>query len=234
MQQKASALGIDVQRVEAIDGRTIPEAEWHDFDIKKFRARCGRHPAAGEYGCYMSHIKALRTFIDSGAQSAIILEDDAELEGQLLTVAAALDHAASDQALLVRLCTHRQDFFEKLQELSTGHQLGQCWHGPTGSASAYWINRVSAQRLLDFALPGSLPYDILLERAWGHGVRALVIGPSLLKQPRPPTSTINQSFTLKHQKFKWYNRWRTYLFRTQEFFLRIAHCAANRQKIRFD
>ncbi|MEM9106835.1 MAG: glycosyltransferase family 25 protein, partial [Pseudomonadota bacterium] len=149
----AARCGIELRRIDAVDGRQIDRSDWRDFDAAKF-ARCnGRRPMAGEYGCYRSHVKALQTFLETDATSAVILEDDARLNELLPTFAAMLDERYGRKKCLVRLTSHRQPAFEKLKNGLDGYVIGQCWFGPTGSAAAYWLTRPAAEQLLQTMLP---------------------------------------------------------------------------------
>lgn len=64
-------LNIKYERIEGINGS--------DINIKKKYTiiNCNKHPMTkGQYGCYLSHIKCYKKFIDSNYKYLIILEDD--------------------------------------------------------------------------------------------------------------------------------------------------------------
>jgi glycosyl transferase family 25 len=63
-------------RVSAIDGRNRPLSDFPSYDSAKTRRHYDRDLNGGEIGCYLSHIRALNMFIESGADSCLILEDD--------------------------------------------------------------------------------------------------------------------------------------------------------------
>src|SRR5271165_629224 len=72
--ERLSELSLAFERVPAIAGATLSERDARAAVSKRF----WRHPPSrGEIGCYLSHIKALRAVLASGAEQAIILEDDA-------------------------------------------------------------------------------------------------------------------------------------------------------------
>lgn len=61
--------------IDAIDGRTLSAKEY--FDLAHTSAtKFNRLLSPSELGCSLSHIKALETFLKSGENHALILEDD--------------------------------------------------------------------------------------------------------------------------------------------------------------
>lgn len=68
---------LDVNFIEAIDGRKLSEEELATvFDRKRSIHAYGRELNRGEIGCTLSHIKAYRTLLESSHPYALILEDD--------------------------------------------------------------------------------------------------------------------------------------------------------------
>lgn len=69
-------LNLSHVRVPAIDGRNRPLSDFPTYNSAKTRQRYKRDLNGGEIGCYLSHIRALNMFIESGDDSCVILEDD--------------------------------------------------------------------------------------------------------------------------------------------------------------
>ncbi len=65
-----AAEGIDLIRIAGVDGKTIPEAERTLLDEPTFLRRHGKRPVAGEYGCYLSHLKAIDAIAAGEARRA--------------------------------------------------------------------------------------------------------------------------------------------------------------------
>ncbi|EJK85733.1 glycosyltransferase family 25 protein [Rhizobium sp. AP16] len=166
---QAARYGLNVIRVAAIDGATIPEGDRIDFQQQQFVYHNGRKLLAGEYGCYRSHLLALQQFIDSGDKIAIIMEDDVELNERLIPRALSAMNSVCG-ARLVKLVNHRLVGFKPLSETTENDVVGRCMHGPQGSAACYIVNRSAAKKLLITLKPMLLPYDIALERGWSTGV----------------------------------------------------------------
>ncbi|MEW7010022.1 glycosyltransferase family 25 protein [Lentilitoribacter sp. EG35] len=216
-------------RIEAIDGRLVSEDEYSEYDIDRFRQNNGRHPKPGEYGCYLSHVNAMRTFYESNHKFAVILEDDVKIDAEQVSFCNYLDENYSEKPLLIRLETNRKPSFEPMLTSPSGHEIGQCWFGPTGGSCAYWINKSGVSRLLEAVTPGYLPFDTMLERPWYHGVPTFVTRPSVFPHPTPPYSEIGSTSDLKYNKFPVYKRISTLLFRTKELVMRLANSIKTRK-----
>ena len=63
-------------RVDAFDGCGKALDDFDGYDDARARRFMGRSMSTGELGCYVSHLRALRAFLDSGDDAALILEDD--------------------------------------------------------------------------------------------------------------------------------------------------------------
>ena len=63
MSSQLSSQKIDLERISAIDGMNINISD--EADDAACRSEMGRSIQPGEVGCFLSHIKALQTFISS-------------------------------------------------------------------------------------------------------------------------------------------------------------------------
>lgn len=75
---QARRLGLDVQFVDAVDGKDLPH-DVPEYDRAERSKRYHYDLTPNEIACTLSHKKALRTFLDSDAEYAVIMEDDAVL-----------------------------------------------------------------------------------------------------------------------------------------------------------
>ncbi len=69
---QAAGLGIELERIVAVDGRELSPDALDKFD----RAACLRELTINEHACVLSHLRAVETFLASGAPFGIIMEDD--------------------------------------------------------------------------------------------------------------------------------------------------------------
>lgn len=91
---RLSGLGLDFQRLSAIDGAAVGLSGFTDsFDSDKWRAMHHRNPIASELACFQSHILAIEAFLDSEYEFTVILEDDAQLADSLPSALRDLEAA---------------------------------------------------------------------------------------------------------------------------------------------
>ncbi|WP_062117531.1 glycosyltransferase family 25 protein [Aureimonas sp. AU40] len=221
---EAAALGIDLIRVPAVDGKTVPEADQDALDRAGFLRRHGKRPMPGEYGCYVSHVAALRRIAAGEAESGVVFEDDVRPLPELLPVLQSLSEA--DDWDVVRFAHHRRVRRKAIRNLAQGRQLFATYFGPTGSAAAYIVRREAAGRLADALVPMQLPFDVALERGWATGCRTLDIWPDLVGfGALSKTSLTRETRRYGAMKLPVWRRWPTLLFRAGDLARRIGRTA---------
>ncbi len=152
------------ERIAGIDGTKLPEkVEGIDPDLYR---RChGRTIRPGEIGCYLSHLKALQAFIDSGDRFAVVLEDDAVLLSSYKEVLSVLTgEKMAGRWDMVKLQCRRKRKPWRMYQLNDEAFLGVSAMRSTG-ATAYLVNRNAAKRMLDGLLPMQVPWDHAFDRA---------------------------------------------------------------------
>lgn len=181
MEASFQQVGIDYERVPAVNGRelVLPIAE---FDQGLYLRRHGKYPNLGQIGCYLSHVKALRRFLETGDEFAMICEDDVWLHPQLANILrSALEHR--DCWDLVRLSGFHHSHPKPIRRLDQHHQLAVNMTRLCGTG-AYLVHRNAAQKLIERLLPMSLPIDHALDREWEYGLKAVSIHPLPVDQQR--------------------------------------------------
>jgi glycosyl transferase family 25 len=210
-----------------VDGRLLDRSALDGFSEMRFRLCHGRIALAGEYGCYMSHLRAMDMIVAAGDPYAIIAEDDASLADdfvQRTDAIVALDKEAGGGRLgIVKLYNHRVKGFCRKGTTEAGDEIGRCAHGPLGSSMAYIVSAKAAVQLRERLLPMCLPYDIALERGWGHGVPVFVSRSFPVSETGQRTTTIGGSSTYKATKLPLLLRTPTALFRGADYVRRVAY-----------
>ncbi len=174
VQKSFAASRCILRRVSAIDVQSL-EFPNPNFSEHLYRWFHGRTVNRRELACYLSHLKAIQTFLESNESHGIIAEDDITLRPDFdLAVDAALAYSRYWNIL-------------RLTGLSEGHPvtvLPLCkpyWlcinRGRLKGAGAYIIDRSAARALLEHLLPMRLPYDHALDREWLWGLRAAYLLP---------------------------------------------------------
>jgi len=206
--EQVARLGITMVRVEAINGRQLPEP-YEDYSPRFFMLKHGKRTNPAEIGCYFSHIKALRAFLATGDDHGLILEDDVAFASDAWdTIAKALRHAADWDIL--RLSALHDPVRVKVRALGEHHALYVDLTKQTG-AGAYFVNRRAAQVLVQRLLPMSLPYDHAFDHEWSMGLVSLSLHPIIADQKGVEGTQINASNSYKLPGWRRY--WSTIPYR---------------------
>lgn len=164
--------GLDLRPIDGVDGKMVPEDEWIYINRLGFLLSTGRRPLPGEYGCYASHIIAIKRFLEDGAEFGLIVEDDVtftkDTSAQLQRI---IDVAPKDS--LIKLTCHRRKGFHKKVEHDNGVVFGRYLFGPQGSSAAYLISRKAAEKFLKTSSKMIVPYDRAIENGWDNRVNVL-------------------------------------------------------------
>lgn len=157
------SFGLNFIRIPAILGKSVPD--WKQLvDEKLYSARNRRTmPRLGEVGCYLSHLKAMETFLLTNEPWCVILEDDTEVLPDFLKVLEKLNTRKDWD--LVKLFNFHSGMPFRMRKLTQEHKLVLHFTRTTSSA-AYVINRKAAEVLLKTMLPISEQVDHALDRPW--------------------------------------------------------------------
>jgi len=166
--------GLEIVRVPGVDGSelTLPHP---DYDERKYRLYHGKQTSMGEIGCYFSHIKALRQFLESDEETALLCEDDVSAKPDLPQVLEEVLTFKKHWDLLRLNCLHVPTHVP-VRKLNLEYRLSVpvYWAGGTG---AYLVNRKAAEKIIAFSLPMYLPYDHAFEQNWRMGLTIMMVIP---------------------------------------------------------
>lgn len=217
MQAKLDDQGIAFTRIEGVDGNTLPAEQLQALTRTN---RYYKPLRPGEVGCYLGHVQALRVFLDTTADFALILEDDACFEtGFVPAVTAALALRRTDPNPrrhwdVLKLCNRRRRWMA-LAPLDATHCLVEYGPSvPSTTTAAVWT-RAGARRFLEGFSGVSRPIDCDLQHPWEFGLRILSVHPAIV-HPEPLASTIdgvkprsrNPWPKLRYEAHRLWPRWR--------------------------
>ena len=196
--------GITFSRVPAIDGKTL-ELEPSIYSEAGYLSLHGRKTNPPEVGCYLSHIRAMRRFLDTDSELALICEDDISFGPELVTTITAILSLPRFWNLL-RLSGLSKGRPLKVQPISPRTWL--CINlGRVKGAGAYLIDRKGAQVLAKRLLPMKLPFDHALDREWCHHLTAASIIPYPVNQIQKRFGSSIQTYA--QPKLSAFRRWLT-------------------------
>lgn len=168
------SLKIPYVRVEGIQGDHLPKKP-KQYNRILYNIAHGKQTNPRQIGCYLSHIKAMQTFLESGDEFGLILEDDITLpQNTTDLIKAAVPYAAHWD--MIRLSAHTPGHPLSFADLPDGHVLAYNLK-VLKNTGAYLVNRHAAQCVCRKMLPMSLPYDVALDVEWRYGFRTAYISP---------------------------------------------------------
>ncbi|HLB34656.1 MAG: hypothetical protein A3F67_02805 [Verrucomicrobia bacterium RIFCSPHIGHO2_12_FULL_41_10] len=203
MKQSFETTKIEPCRVSAVDGKEL-SLPCNDFDERRFHLFHGRATNIYEVACYLSHIKAMNTFLETQEEYGLICEDDVFLKPDFELLLEEAIKASSSWNIL-RLTGLHPGKPLVVKKLTDAYEL-TVQMGRLKGAGAYLIDRKAAQVLVKKLLPMWLPWDHAIDREWFFGLRALSVKPFPISQ----TEEQFQSAIQGNSKPK-LSSWRRYL-----------------------
>lgn len=166
--------GFEVCRISAVDGKLLPQPG-ADYPEELYHRYHGRPTSPGATGCFLSHVKALRAFLETSDEHGLIVEDDV-LPGPDFekALAGAMCHAKHWDIL--RLSGLSSAIPVRVVNLEGGITLNVSF-GRLKGTGAYVVNRKAAQLWVETLLPMRVPVDHAMDREWFCGLRALTMQP---------------------------------------------------------
>jgi glycosyl transferase family 25 len=207
MEAQLARLGLNYTLFPAVDGT----ARWDELaptlDAGTFDRNTGRPALPGELGVYHSHIGVWNAFARTGAEAALVLEDDVVFHDDFPeALQAAL--AAQDQWDMLKLNRIRAK--QPVQVGTAGRYRLNAYRGPFTGFGAYLITRPLAERLGDDLLPIRRPIDREADRIHIHRFRHLGLDPFPSHVDDQGTSTITGTNFAAVRKRPWFRRLPSY------------------------
>jgi glycosyl transferase family 25 len=161
MLAQLSDLGLPADIVSAVDARNMPD----EVADRHFAPAGPLGPIPkGDKCCTLSHMRAWSMFLSTGDSHGLILEDDVALDPQAADL--LLDAAWIPEGVGLLKIEHygpdgQRVLLDELVDAGGGRQIGRLRSRHTGAA-AYILDRDTAQKLLAWPEPWSLPVDHML------------------------------------------------------------------------
>ncbi len=211
IRQSPGLAGLNVIRVPAVDGRELTEP-YPEFSPWGLFVRTSREITPAEIACSLSHAKAIRQFMESGSEYALICEDDVTAVPELPEI---IDEVLkySDSWNFVRLCGFPPKGSIPFADLGRGYKLVSDLKNTFGMGG-YLISRQAGPILLKMLLPIRLPADIIVFYGRPRGIREATVEPFPLPlSEMSDTSTIGHSVMYMVSSFSWAQSVIVFLYR---------------------
>jgi glycosyl transferase family 25 len=194
-----SDLGIVHQRVEAIDAQ-LNNLDESGYDVVRNKNEYFAPLKNTEIACYLSHIKALKQFLnDSSVEYALVLEDDVELLETPAGIFALCNWLGSNDAGVVKLYSKRHVSGRVIAQVNKVGVLLP-WRIPLGFQAQLW-NRLAAQEFVNKSETFYQAIDVEFQFNWRYDFSVYVVRQNKVREVSDQLggSTIN----LKKDTLHW-------------------------------
>jgi glycosyl transferase family 25 len=189
MQAEAERTGIELSFVQAVDGTGLNLDAAPGYD-RNGRLRHAPDLKPNEVACVLSHKAALESFLASGAQAAVVLEDDAALSDRLVPFVEAMVRLPIAWNAVNLENRNRKPLRPPLITFDFGVGLhASAW---LSRGAAGWLySRDGAERILRSLRSFRHAYDTHIGFFWRYGISALCVHPPLIGNSGRTPSTIS-------------------------------------------
>jgi glycosyl transferase family 25 len=153
-------LGMEYERINAVDGRLLPENEYQQFLI--LRPRHNKSWSRGQMGCFLSHYTVWRKIAEGVHDFCAVFEDDIHISPDLKVI---LDDSGwiPDNIDIIRLETSTNRVrLSPRAVLTHANRSAYGVKSTSWCAGGYIISRKAAQTLLDLPPREHEPADSIL------------------------------------------------------------------------
>ncbi len=157
---------IEFERISAVDGRKLDVKTYAGYNSIRSNAYTGRDLIGAEIGCYLSHKKALETFVQSEHEFALILEDDLSLVNNFNDVLNKTMNYLHDHVVnwaVINVAANKKKLAEPITEISN-HELLHAYYFPILALGLLWTKE-GAKSFLSQMKEIYTPIDVEIQ-AW--------------------------------------------------------------------
>ncbi len=184
MRKQLGAQGIrDFDFFNAVDGRRFDVPNHPIYNKTLRRIFFGRDLKGAELGVLLSHKGIYQKMVAENIETALIFEDDADLQSDFKTVLDALINGEKDYDLVRFLGSKKVSRLQQYTKRSiVGEYTLNALRTAPGGAFAYIITQQGAQKMLKILSRIYLPIDTLMGHNWKNNLRAYIVQPGLAEQ----------------------------------------------------
>jgi glycosyl transferase family 25 len=182
MKKEFEKCNISFQRIDAVDAKDLRPT---DYIINN---KYDRDLLPGEIACYLSHIKTLRTFLQTDRNFALIIEDDGmlpvDLKNSIEETLAQYENLSKKHQWDVLKLNSRRRYIEIQKVEKTPYFIGACGTSiPITTIAAIWT-RKGAEKFLAKCIQNQpiikRPIDCELQHPWEYDLLIYNLLPSLI------------------------------------------------------
>ena len=208
------------ERLSAADGKKLSMNDRGLVDVEAFKRKHGKMPLPGEVGCYLSHVWAMRRFLETDREYLLILEDDLRIGPDMPAVVNELINCSNEWDVVMLSGIHRA-MPMRVSNITSQYSLAVPLLRYSAS-SCYLVSRHAAQVYLRDLLPMSLPYDHEYDLAWARGLKTRIVMPAPCLYNFEEASDLHPAGVVR-KNFHWTKRLGTVWWRFRTDLRRIVH-----------
>lgn len=141
---------IKFERISAVDGRQLDVQKFDGYNSARSNTYTGRDLIGAEIGCYLSHKKALETFVASEHEFVLILEDDLDIIDNFNEILDQtlqyLEINTLDWAV-INIAANKKKLAKPITEISN-HELLHAYYFPILALGLVWTKAGAKDFLL--------------------------------------------------------------------------------------
>jgi glycosyl transferase, family 25 len=192
MTARLGAVGQPFEVLPATDGRLLGPEAMARADLARRRWFSAYPLTPNEIGCWLSHLRAMQSLLDSGEAMLAVLEDDLILDPALPSLLAAIEASGFGFDILYLHRHSRRQFFAPCAALMPGWRVGRLGYTQIGT-QGYVVSRQGAERILAGSERFVHTIDNHLQRFWANRLDLLVVDPpAVTPEPRVASTIGNQ------------------------------------------
>lgn len=171
--EQTRAISIDLDIFSAITPNTIDSIP-NSYTPERARLHWGRALMPTELACGLSHLSLWRRLlVDDDYDAYVIFEDDVTIEQNISKILSSINWDGIDLLKLSGQHKRPQKLLKRVDEV---HSLYLMAYGPL-DASAYYLNKKAAMKLLNYCETMHMAVDVLLDRSYEYGLKMHTIQP---------------------------------------------------------
>lgn len=219
MEAQLASMGINATLFEAINGKEQAELLSRRVEATAYAENMGQPLLPGKMGVFASHVGVWETFLDSGKDVALVMEDDVVFHDDFLTAVETALSAPAEWDLIRFNCIRAK--FPVTQATKNGYRFN-AYIGPFTGNACYLITRDLAAKLVKTVWPQTRAMDHELNRFFLHNYRQIGLEPFSSHPDDGGTSTITGKDFSKVKKPHWSKRLPHYRLKAANYFRRLS------------
>lgn len=207
MEAELNKYNCNYYRVDAADGQQPGVVHNSGYNVQLNKKYYHKALSNGEIGCVESHKRALRAFLQSNFQCALILEDDARARyNHLFQELTLVAQTANDWDIIKLYLGKKKKRLGNAVKISENLTIGIPQKIPN-STLAQLVSREGAEKLMQAYAEFGEPSDVLLKSWWRYNLRILAVENAVFDTADVASEIDSHSHRKSGKKYRFKRLW---------------------------